>query len=117
MQRLAQLAGWRVTVLQQDERRNHFAAHLVGTADHAAFGDRRMLQARALHLDGADAVAGNLDDLVGAAAEPDVAVLVDVRGVAGVVDAGNPLPVVAAVAFRLAPQAGDEAGKRPLQRP
>ncbi len=102
-------------MLQQDERRNHFAAKFVGTADHAALGHRRVLQARALDLDGADAVAGNLDDLVGAAAEPHVAVLVNVRGVAGVVDAGNTLPIVAAVAFLLAPQSREESGKRTLQ--
>ena len=51
-----------------------------------------MFQAGALDFDGADAVAGDLDDLVGAAAEPDVAILIDVRRVAGVVDAGNLAP-------------------------
>ena len=46
--------------------------------------------------------------------EPDVAVLVDVRRVAGVVDAGNLLPVVAAVALGLAPERRRQAGERPL---
>ena len=48
---------------------------------------------------------GDLDDLVGAAREPDVAVLVDMGRVAGRVDARDPLPVVASVPLRLAPQA------------
>ena len=80
-----------------------------------AFSDGGMLQARALDFDGADAMAGDLDDLVGAAAEPDVPVLVDVRGVAAVVDARNALPVVPAVALGFSPQTRGETRKRPLQ--
>src|SRR5262245_47126764 len=74
-----------------------------------------MLQARALDFDGPDAMAGDLDDLVGAAAEPDVAILVDVRRVAAVVRAGNAFPVVASVALRLAPESRRQTREGALQ--
>ena len=57
--------------------RDHLAAQIIRTSDDGAFGDRRVFQACALDFDGADAMTGDLDNLVGTAAEPDVAVLVD----------------------------------------
>ena len=81
-----------MSVLQHDERRDHLAARLVRPADDAALGHGRVREERALHFDRADAVRGDLDDLVGAAAEPEVAVLVDVGRVAGVVDARDLAP-------------------------
>src|SRR5690348_17482484 len=54
-----------------------------------------------------------LDDLVGTAGEPDVAVLVHVRGIADVVAAArDPAPVVRDIALGLAPQRADQAGER-----
>ena len=75
-----------MAVLEHDEGGDHLAAQLVRTARDAGLGDGAMAQDGALDLDGADAVRGDLDDLVGAAAEPDVAVLVDLGGVAAEVD-------------------------------
>ena len=85
-QLLAQLIRRLVAGLQGDERRDDLAAQLVRHAGHARFGDGRVAQERRLDLDRADPVIGDLDDLVGATGEPDVAVLVDVGGVADVVD-------------------------------
>jgi len=48
-------------------------------ANHARLGYRRVRQKRGFHLDRADAVSGNLGDFVGAASEPDVAVVVALR--------------------------------------
>ena len=75
-----------------------------------------MTEERGLHLDRSDAVVGDLDDLVGAAAEPDITVLVDRGGVAGEVDrlAGNLLPVIARVSLGLRPEARGESWERPL---
>src|SRR5439155_20719284 len=95
---LAELGGEVVALLQDDEGGDDLAAQLVGPAGDAGLGDGGVLHERALDLDGADAVRGDLDDLVGPPAEPHVAVLVDGGGVAGEVDgaAGDALPVVAA---------------------
>ena len=41
---------------EHHERRDHLAAQLVGPADDAGLGDRRVLQERALDLDRADAM-------------------------------------------------------------
>src|SRR5688500_5095762 len=93
----------RVAVLQQHERGDYLATRLVRPADDAAFGDGRVRDHRAFDLDGPEPVRGDLDDLVGTAAEPEVAVVIHVGRIAGVVDARNALPVVARVALRLAP--------------
>src|SRR4029077_20443060 len=68
---------WLVALLEDDERRDHLAAKLIRTAGDARLGDRRMAEERGLDLDRPDAMVGDLDDLVGAAAEPDVSVPVD----------------------------------------
>ncbi len=103
-----------VPLPEHHERRDDLAAQLVRAAGDARLGHRRVREEGRLDLDRADAVVGDLDDLVGAAGEPDVAVLVDVCRVARGVDAGNPLPVVGAVALRLAPQGGGQPGERAL---
>src|SRR5208283_5786031 len=63
------------------------------------------------HFDGADAVPGNVKDFVGAAREPDVAVIVDVCRISAVIDVANDLPVIAAIAFLFSPQRGRQAGE------
>ena len=85
-----------------------------GTPVTPGFGDGRVAQERRLDLDRPDPVIGDLDDLVGAPGEPDVAVLVDVGGVADVVPVGDLAPVVVDVPLRLAPQGCDQPGERPL---
>ena len=50
-------------------------------------------------------MTGNLDDFVGAAGEPDVAVVIDLGRVSAVVDIANDLPVVASIALWLTPRA------------
>src|SRR5207249_12200477 len=111
-QRLSQLRVGRVTVLEQDEGRHHLTARFVRPADDAALGDGGVLEERALDFNGADAVAGDLDDLVRPAREPDIAVFVDVRRIARVVHVRNFLPVIAAVALGLAPEGGSQSWKR-----
>src|SRR5256885_16546836 len=75
-----------------------------------------MTKERGLDLDRADAMVGDLDDLVGAAAEPHVAVLVDRRRVPGEVHglSGDLVPVVARVALGLRPEPRGETGERTL---
>jgi hypothetical protein len=81
-QGLPQILRRDAIVFEKHERGNDFAARLVGSADRSAFGHCRVLEKRRFHLDGADAVSGDFDNFVGAAGEPDVAVVVDVRRIA-----------------------------------
>src|SRR6266540_5591793 len=106
----AQRIGRLMTLLERHEPADHLAAQLVGPTRDTGLGHRRMAQERGLHLDRADAVPGDLDDLVGAAAEPHVAVLVYGGRVPAEVDrlVGDAPPVVAAVSLRLAPKGRGE---------
>ena len=69
---------------EDDERLDDVATQLVRRRDRGRLAHRRMLQARRLDLERADAVAGGDDHVVGAALVPVVAVLVLARGVLGV---------------------------------
>src|SRR5664280_1851155 len=101
-------------LLEYHECRDHFAAQFVGPANDARFRDRRMAQQSSLDFDGADAMTGNLDDLIGTASKPDITVLVDLRRIASVIDTRNNLPIIAAVAFRFTPQFRGQSRKGPL---
>src|SRR3989442_1765583 len=107
---------WLVPLLQYDERGDHLPAKLVRPAGDAGLGDGGMPQERGLDLDRADAVIGDLDDLVGTAREPDVAVLVDRRCVTREVQrlSGDLFPVVAGVALGLGPEPRGETRDRTL---
>ena len=68
---------------ERHERLDDLPGDRVGHADHARLGDRRVLEQRALDLERPDQVAGRLDDVVAAPDEPEVAVVVAAREVAG----------------------------------
>jgi hypothetical protein len=59
------------------------------TADDGALGDVAVRGEHLLHAAGREAVAGDVDDVVGAAHDVDVAVVVDEAGVGGLVVAGE----------------------------
>src|SRR5438093_2502371 len=65
-----QRVGRRVPLPQHDERRDDLTAKLVGPPRDAGFSDRGVTKERRLDLDRPDAMVGDLDDLVGPAAEP-----------------------------------------------
>src|SRR3954462_2824060 len=81
LDRLDDLVGRLVALGEDDERLDDVAAHLVGRGDRRRLLDRRMLEARRLHLERADPVAGGDDHVVGPPRVPDVAVLLLHRGV------------------------------------
>ena len=81
---------WRA-FLQRDERRDRLALDLVRPADDRGFGDVRVIDQRALDFHRADAVAGDVQHVVHAAEQPEEAVLVALRAVAGEVDVRRPL--------------------------
>ena len=70
-----------VALRQHDERLHDVAALRVGRRDRGRLQDRRMLHARRLDLEGADAVPRRDDHVVGPSGVPVVAVLVGLRGV------------------------------------
>ena len=72
------------------------------TADYGGFGDLGMGDERGLDFHGAEAMAADVDDVVDAAHEPEVAVGIAARAVAGEVAAGNFAPIGFFVALRVA---------------
>ena len=75
--------------LEHDEAARHLALELVLDAEHGAFGDVLVRRQHLLHAAGRKPVAGDVDDVVGAAHHIDVAVGIDVAGVGGLVVAGK----------------------------
>ena len=74
---------------ERDERGDALAFHLVRHADHRRLGDRFMGDQRAFDLHRAQAMAGDIDHIVDAAHDPEVAVLVAPGAVAGEIAAGD----------------------------
>ncbi len=68
----------------------------VVDADDRAFGHVGMVRQHLFHVAGGEPVAGDVDDVVGAGHHEDIAVLVDVAGVAGLIVAG----ILGEVGFR-----------------
>src|SRR5215831_4557166 len=88
------------------------ALHRVGNTDDRGLGDGRVTDQRALHVGSADAVAGNVEDVVAAPQDGEVSVLVPAGDVACGVDlAGNLLPVLAP-ALVVAPDGPHQVGER-----
>ena len=81
-----------MTRFERDEGDDRLPLELVGPADDGGLGDRRVADERALDLRGAEAVAGDVEHVVDAAHDPEVAVLVLARPVAGEVDARDRRP-------------------------
>src|SRR6516164_10316334 len=72
-----------------------------------------MADQRALHLHGAEAMSGDVDHVVDAAHDPEVAVLVAPGAVAREVDARHLAPVLLRVALGIAVHGAKHAGPRP----
>ena len=68
---------------QRDKGLNDLARHRVRLADDAGLGHGGMLHQRALDLERPDQMAGRFDDVVRASDEPEVAVGVPTREIAG----------------------------------
>ena len=69
--------------LDGDEADHGLAFQFVGTSDDRGFRDGGMRDERAFDFGGAEAVAGDVEHVVDAADDPEVAVLVAPRAVAG----------------------------------
>ncbi len=80
----------RAASLRDDEGHRDLALQRIGHADHRDLGDVRMARDALLDLARAEPVAGDVDDVVGAAEDEVVAVGVADAPVEGVVDAAGP---------------------------
>ena len=89
-----------LAALQRHVGDDRLAGALVARAADRRLGDLVVVDERALDLDRRDAVAGDVHHVVDAAEQPEVAVLVDARAVAGEVDVVVLRPVRLAVALR-----------------
>src|SRR5207248_10732745 len=99
-----------------DERDDRLARVLVLLADHRRLRDAVVRDDRRLDLHRRKTVAGDVDHVVGAADDPEVAVLVSLRRVADDVDVLAPLrPVRLDVALVLLVERAQHAGPRPAQ--
>ena len=76
--------------LQRDERRDRLSLDLVRAPDDGRFGHARVIDEGALDFHGPDAVPGDVQHVVHAAEQPEVAVLVALRAVAGEIDVRRP---------------------------
>ena len=99
-------------VLERDEAHERLALELVGPADDGGLGDGRVRHEGALHLGGADAVAGDVEHVVDAADDPEIAVLVEPRAVAGEIVARQLAPVLLLEALVVAPERAQHRGPR-----
>ena len=106
----AQVVGRVVPGLQRDERLDDLADHGIGLADHSGLRDGRMLHQRALDLERPDQVPGGLDDVVGTADEPEVAVGVAPGEIAGQVPAVGKALAVALFLIEIAAEHRRPAG-------
>ena len=100
---------------QDHERGDRLAGRVVGLADHRRLGDRGMVDERRLDLGGGDVVARHEHDVVDAAEQPEVALVVALGAVAGEVLAVEAAPVRVAVTLRVAPDAAQHRRPRPLE--
>jgi hypothetical protein len=82
-----------LTRLERDVRDDRLTGLRVRPAAHGGLGHRRVVDERALDLDGGDAVTRDVHDVVDATEEPEVAVLVDPGTVAHEVLIRVPRPV------------------------
>ncbi len=111
--RLGRIGG--TCALQHHEGDDGFALDVVRTADHGGFRHQRVGDQRGFDLHRAQAVAGHVQHVVDASHDPEVAVVVAVRGVAGEVVAVQLLGEVAFLeAVGVAPDGADLRGERLL---
>src|SRR5580658_4077017 len=93
-----------------------FAFNFVGASDYGGFSYRRMAYQDAFDFHGAQPVAGDFDYVVHAAEDPDVAVFVALRGVAGKIYARDFVPIFFGVPFVVAVDGAQHRGPGFLDR-
>ena len=90
---LFEIVAGGLAAFEGDEGGDGLSFHLVGAADDGGFRDFWVSDERGFDLHGAEAVAADVDDVVDAAHEPEVPVLIAPCAVAGEVAAGDLAPI------------------------
>src|SRR4051812_34103408 len=98
--------------LQHAEDPGDLAFHVVWDADRGSFGDPAVTDGRGLELSRADALAGDVERVVGASVQVPVTVLVDRRPVAVRPDPGEAPPVRVQVTLLVTPDAARHSRPR-----
>ncbi len=101
-----------IALLQRDEATDGLAGYLMRLAHYCGFRHGRMFHQGRLDLHGAKTVAGNVHDVVDAAENPVVAVLVTPGSVTGEVCAGDARPVLIPIALRVSPDRAEHRRPR-----
>jgi phosphoribosylanthranilate isomerase len=109
---LAEFVGFSDALLEGDEGIEALAFDVVRHGGDGGFGDFRMADEGAFDLGGADAMTGDVDDVIDAAHEPVIAVFIDATAVAGEVDVGVHGEVGVDEAVVIAPGGAHHAGPR-----
>ena len=89
------------TGIKRDIGLYDFARGLVGHADHTSLGNGCVFDQRAFHFEWADQVAGGLDQVVRAAHEPEIAVVVPHREIARQIPAIDKAFVIAGLFMKI----------------
>src|SRR6185503_11326410 len=97
---------------EDDEAARDFALQIVVDADDGTLRDCGVRGKDLLDAAGRETVAGDVDDVVRAAHDMDVAVVVNEAGVGGLVAAGEVLEIAVAKAIILLPQRRQSAGRK-----
>src|SRR5205085_9103100 len=84
----------RATAFKRDERDDGRAFQLVWLSDDGCLSHRLMRHQSAFDLGRAETMTGDVDDVVDPAHDPEIAVLISARTIAGKIDAGNLRPVL-----------------------
>ena len=105
-----EILAWLVTFAKNDEGNNTLPLDLVGTADDGRFGHGRMTDQGTFHLGRAEAMTGNIEDIVDTADDPEIPLLVAAGAIAGEVGTLHLAPVLLAVPCLVAPDAAKHRG-------
>ena len=100
----------RITGIQRDKGVDRLALDVVRNGDDRGLGDERVGDQCAFDLGGADAVARHIDDVVDAAGDPVIIILVAAAAVAGKVKPGVGREIGLEEAIVVAPKGAHLAG-------
>ena len=89
----AQLGAGLFASLERDKGDDRLTFDFMGASDHGGFGHGVMADQRTLDFGGAEAVAGDVEHVIDAADDPEIAVLVPAGAVTGEIESGNFAPV------------------------
>ena len=81
-----QFSRWLISCFEDNEGFDQLMPFGIGNTDDRRFGNGRMLDHGAFHLEGADAEIRGFDDIVAAADKPPVAIFIKGGAVAGIVE-------------------------------